>query len=281
MSTPHVHIAIIDDGHIVPRMMRWWAKGNGWSIGEFVDPDAALNYYGPYTAYAALRRRGNSKTAAWFTHYETGNGGKVNIWQEAAKGLTLRCYTSDVYAEHLWGHGAAAKVTPGIDHSLFQISKRGKRGKLPRVGLVGVGQPRKGADLLSHLPADLDLQIAGRGVWNGTPAAWVAYDDMPAFYNTLDVYLCTATIEGIPAPPLEALACGIKVAIPSGVGVMDELPEQAGIRHYEAGNGADMARALTAVLDDTVTRQELADVVSGYTIEAWCESHRTAVEGVL
>lgn len=278
----HIHLAIIDDHHIVPRMYRWLARTHGWSIGEFVMPDATLNYYGPYTAVSALRKRGHTKTAAWFTHYEEGNAGKINIWKQAAGELTLRCYTSDVYADHLRGYGATAKITPGIEHSLFQISKRSKRGKLPRVGLVGVGQPRKGADLLAHLPAaDLDIAIAGRGRWNGTLATWVAYEEMPAFYNSLDVYLCTATIEGIPAPPLEALACGIKVVIPSGVGVMDELPEQAGIRHYEAGNGADLARALTAVLDDTITRQELADVVSGYTVDAWCTSTKEALEAIL
>lgn len=278
----HIHLAIVNDYHIVPRMFRWLADAHDWSIGEYVDPGATLNYYGPYTAVAHLQKFGNTKTAAWFTHYELGNAGKMSIWQQAANDLTLRCYTADIYANHLRGYGAAAKIIPGVDHAMFKITKRPKRGKLPRVGLVGVGQPRKGADLLGSLPREsIDLTIAGRGEWKGTTAVWVNHGDMPAFYNSLDVYLCTAVIEGIPAPPLEALTCGVKVVIPSGVGIMDELPEQAGIRHYEAGNGKDMARALTAVLDDTVTRQELADVVSGYTVDAWCSSTKEALEAIL
>lgn len=275
-----VHIACYDDKHIVPRMARWLSEGNGWSLGNYTDPAADINYYMPYTMFGRYGRA-STKTAAWFTHYEVGNHAKVNIWHNAERHMGLRCYTADVYADRLLGMGVSAKVTPGVDQSHFKIKRRKSR-KKPVVGVVGVGSDRKGPELLDAITStDTKLSIAGRGYWNGHEAQWYSYEDMPAFYNGLDVYVCTATIEGIPAPPIEALACGVKVVVPIGVGAMGELPDTDGVRHYEAGDADDLKRALQQALDDDPTRSSLRDAVVDYTIDAWCESHVKALEMLL
>lgn len=271
----NVHIVCIDDGHIVPRMSRWLVDAHGWSMSERPADGADANYYLPYTAvtYGLV----DTLTVARFTHYETGNSGKTHLWRLAAERVDLRLYTADVYCDRLQAKGLTYKLTPGIDQDKFVIKDIEKaRGS---VGVAGIASPRKGAEMLEALPDEADLTVAGRGVWNETPATW--QDDMTAWYNALDVYLCTSFVEGEPMPPLEALACGTKVVIPDGVGIMDELSEQPGIRHYEAGDKVDMRRALQMALEDEPPRKTLRDAVANYTIDAWCDSHARALAKLL
>ncbi|WZB62594.1 glycosyltransferase [Achromobacter xylosoxidans] len=44
---------------------------------------------------------------------------------------------------------------------------------------------------------------------------------MPAYYNSLDLYVCPSAIEGTPNPVLEAMACGVPV-ISTDVGIVPE-----------------------------------------------------------
>jgi glycosyltransferase involved in cell wall biosynthesis len=77
-------------------------------------------------------------------------------------------------------------------------------------------------------------------------------------------------------PPLEALACGVRVVIPRGVGLLDELKDEDGIHRYKCGDVRDMARALeeAAFPDGKTDPFALRAVVSPYTVEAWTEDHR-------
>lgn len=273
----NVHIALIDDKHIVPRMMGWVAEALGWSVGAYADPKADLNYYAPYTMLLPLGGT-NTPTTGWFTHLEVGTPSKVELWELAARVITVRATASSLYARQLGAYGPTFKLTPGIDQTHFV--PKGRQRKNGRIGIVGVGQHRKWGDIGQRLLGDgVNLTAAGTG-WS-IPAEWVSYEDMPAFYHGLEAYLCTALVEGIPAPPLEALACGVKVIVPSGVGIMDELPEMEGVRHYEAGNYTDMLRALTLCLEDKCQADTLRDVVKLYTKQAWIESHQKLAEGIL
>ncbi len=266
-----VHIVCPDDRHILPRMYSWVRDSLGWSMSERPDKSADVNFYAPYLAihYGIV-----GKTAAWFTHKETGNPGKMGLWHQASNQINLPCVTSGLYLND-FGSKPVHKLTPGIDTDHFKPAGRVRSSKI--IGLVGVGQARKGNDLAARLVAQgLTVKAAGKD-WV-IPCEWVGYEDMPAFYNTIGVYVCTATIEGIPAPPLEALACGVKVVIPSGVGVMDELPETEGVRHYRAGDYDDLLRALVTVQADKVKASDLRALVSGYTVKAWCDSHADAIE---
>lgn len=278
----NVHICSIDDKHIVPRMMSWLRDSLGWSMSERPRPSATLNYYGPYLSWAAVPGVDTLK-AGWFTHYEPDTA-KGEIWQQASRIFDLRCTAANLYLDQLSTSGLTAKVTAGVDQEHFAPkTQRSKKSKLPRVGLSGVGQPRKGVALAERLTASqmkVELVAAGRD-WGEIPSTWIPYEEMPAFYNSLTVYICTAVIEGIPAPPLEALACGVKVVVPAGVGMMDELPETEGVRHYTAGDSSDLVRAVRQALADEASRETLRDVVAPYTVKAWCESHRAAVESFL
>lgn len=49
----------------------------------------------------------------------------------------------------------------------------------------------------------------------------IAFEDMPDFYRSLDVFVCTSAIEGTPNTILEAMACGIPV-VSTDVGIVSE-----------------------------------------------------------
>ncbi len=272
-----VHIACHDDGHIIPRMYRWLRDVLGWSMGPFLASESdIINYYAPYTMFGAYGRSG-SKSMAWFTHKESANAAKLSIWQNAKQHITMPLVTSPLYQQEL----NATLITPGIDQDHFK--PRGKQPGKGVVGIVGTYQPRKGPDLAAVLQKDKavkSLQIVGDD-WPGFDSLKIPYTDMPSFYCGLDLFVCTSTEEGIPAPPLEALACGIPVVIPTGVGMLDLLPDEPGIYRYEAGNEKELKTAVKAALAGKHSRNTLRDFVAPYTILAWVESHQQALETFL
>lgn len=274
---PRVHIACFDDGHIVPGMMSWLVNRLGWSMGNYLDPDpTTINYYAPYTMFA---RYGSSvgKSMAWFTHMETSNPAKMNIWQQAKQSIDLPLLTAPVYQSDLPRY---AMITPGIDHDYFKPAKK----KLPGrgiVGIVGVPQPRKGVELAQAIQG-LDVVnevVTVGGDWGYPIMKRISYSDMPEFYAGIDLLVCTSLEEGIPAPPFEALACGVPVVIPTAVGALDLLPDEFGIARYEKGNISHMLEQVHLHLDQTPNhdRSVLRDYVAPFTIDAWCESHAEAI----
>ena len=50
----------------------------------------------------------------------------------------------------------------------------------------------------------------------------IAHEDMPEYYNGIDIYVCTSRTEGTPNTVLEAMACGVPV-ISTDVGIVPEV----------------------------------------------------------
>ena len=274
---PQVHIVCYDDGHIIPRMYRWLSQVLGWSMGPFVATESdVINYYAPYTMlghYGASQ----GKSMAWFTHKETASPAKIAIWERGKQAIDYPLVTSPLYQHEL----GARLITPGIDQDHFK--PRGKQPGKGVIGVVGTYQPRKGPELaltLNGIKAAKTVRVVGDDWPSFTNSQKIPYADMPAFYCGLDLFVCTSTEEGIPAPPLEALACGIPVVIPRNVGMLDLLPDEAGIYRYEAGNEKEMATAVRAALAAKHDRNTLRDFVAPYTVGAWVESHQRVLEQI-
>lgn len=51
---------------------------------------------------------------------------------------------------------------------------------------------------------------------------FIPHDEMPTYYNEIDLYICASLNEGTPNPVLEAMACGIPV-ISTDVGIVAEV----------------------------------------------------------
>lgn len=267
--------------HILARLANALVERAGWSAGSAPDPTADVNYYFPYLEVD--RNWHDTKTAAWFTHRDDPHPGKVTKWTLAAADVDLRLTSARIYLPELETFGVSALVTPPVDCAAFDIKTRARRQK-PVVGVSGFVYPggRKGDALvkrLAHSPLAerLTLKASGRG-WD-VPTRYYPAKDLPSFYQSLDVYLCPSTIEGIPMPPLEALACGVKVVIPRYVGLLDDLPDLPGIVRYTAGDYADMERALAvAVQIDADPAALRAAVETSYTVEAWADTHAQVFE---
>ena len=176
----------------------------------------------------------------------------------------------------------AQVVTPCVDRERFTPGQK-PNNKRPVIGIAGIGQQRKGPKLIVGLfyqnIVECELTIIGRR-WP-FPHQFLEPEDVPGWYRGLDLYLCTSLIEGIPLPVLEALASDVKVVIPSGVGICDQLPEMEGIRHYKRGDGVSMLKAIQQALEDKPSEGSLRAVTDDYTIEDWCWSHRQAMEALL
>lgn len=271
-----VHIVNEDDGHVIPRMMRWLVNKYSWSMSNRIDHRADLNYYAPYTA-VALGQTGTT-TAAWFTHKEDDHRGKLSLWHRAKRLIDYPLVTSHVIKDL----NNFYVITPGIDLKHFKPGKKPSTKKAV-VGVAGIGQPRKGYDLFNSLieceeTLNIEVKVAGR-YWDR--GRWYSYEEMPDFYRSLDVFVCTSINEGIPIPPLEALACGIKTVVPRSVGMMDELAGSPGVYFYDKGNFESMCEAVLIALDDSITKKVMHESMDIYSIDAWCESHYNTFEWIL
>jgi hypothetical protein len=91
--------------------------------------------------------------------------------------------------------------------------------------------------------------------------------------------VCPSLFEANPMPPLEALACGVKVVIPKGVGLLDELPDLPGIYRYKCGNAKAMIKATEkAAFSGEVDREALRKVIlDNYTVNHWAEDHQQII----
>jgi glycosyltransferase involved in cell wall biosynthesis len=272
---------------IIPRLARQLAQGrDDWTLGEELDPAVDLNYLMVYLHGAGVEGWTHTPVGAWFSHYPTVPA-KRKSYEAMAELVDLRTTSARQYTSRLRKYGLTRMVRPPIDLEQFTIRSSGRRAVRNIVGVVGYmsEKGRKGPSLVEQLAnsqltiSTIRLRAAGKG-WPIYCQAF-PHSQMHEFYHGLQIFLCTSTTEGIPIPPLEALACGVKVVLPTGVGLLDNFKEQPGVRHYEAGNFKDMYRALERVLIDEVPEEELRSLVSRYTVKKWQVDHQKAFKAVL
>jgi len=263
---------------ILGQLARMLAEHTGWSHSDRPVEGVDLNYN---IVYIDLAQRFSDwrKTpwAAYFTHYEETTPYKVFWWQTADPLTKIKVVTTNLYNHLLSGH--IAKVPPPVRRDIFDIRDRKANSKftIGVSGYVDRTSGRKGERLAAIVASELGDEAEMVASGEGWPARCVnrSYEGLPAFYNSLDVYLCTGLVEANPMPPLEALACGVPVIIPIGVGMMDELPDIPGIFRYRAGDVLDLKRAVTLAREQVsaADREALRQTTAGYTPEAYAQAH--------
>lgn len=282
----HVVCSNSEGDSILPRISRYLRDYVGWSLSEEPDKKADINLFIPYIDYSQRFPDWNkTKTAAYFSHHDTKKQNKSEWWEYAAKRVDLRICTAKRYAEEIAHHGKSIVAHAPIDPQ-FTIQPTKVINNTFKVGVVGINykDKRKGEDLIykawKAMP-ELDWQASGRN-WPFS-SRWRNWSAMPEFYRSLDAYLCAARIEGVPMPPLEALACGTPVIVPSGVGMIDQLPDIPGIYRYKAGNHKSQIDAIkrAAKYKTKTDRYLLAHAVQEYTVSQWCKDIVGGIENVL
>src|SRR3990167_3123458 len=282
-----VHLVYNDPNgeRILERLARILVDGTDWTLSERPREDVDLNYSICYIDFAQRftdwRRR---KWAAYFSHFEPDTPYKRFWWETAEPLINIKTVTASQYGEILKGN--IVKVTPPIDKR-FEIREK-KANPRPLIGVSGFVDRhtgRKGERMVAQLAGDLGKRAEIVASGEGWPARAInrSLDGLPAFFNSLDLFLCSSLIEGIPMPPLEALACGVPVVIPQGVGMLDELPEMPGIYRFPKGDYEAMKAAVTIGLEQAkaVDREVLRAAVSHYTPANWVESHVRGFEVAL
>lgn len=267
-----------EDNSILSRKARVLVEELGWSIGSHPDPDAELNYSLPYLD--GRNTLGDLRFAAYFTHREDCLPAKVEIWKDRARKAALRITSAQQYFEDLSQYGPTAKITPPLDRKKFSPPRTLRLTEGNKIGVAGFVYKggRKGEDLLQEAVKRIGDRYEFKAIGKGWPIPTIAlpYDRLHEFYQSIDIFLCTSLIEGVPYPPLEALACGKKVVIPIGVGMMDELPDIPGIRRYKAGDIDDMIRAIESAREDSADSADLRETTSPFTVENWAQGHADA-----
>jgi len=260
-----VHIVALPDNWVIERYAKVLVRELGWTAGAVNDPQADVNYYMPYL----LLNRPHTKTAAWFTHLEEveRNPGhprsKMSRWHTAAERVDLRMCQALKYKRILEKHGPTAQAPTPVNLRHFRLPKL-------RIGVAGrvykVGR-RKGEILVRQLMETNEFSVVGAG--SGWPCPTKMYDwkDVPRWYQKLDVFLITSLVEGGPQTALEALASGVMVVGPEGVGFLDELP----IVRYKKGNFEDMLAKLREIDNLRKARRE---AVKGFSERQWAQIHR-------
>lgn len=257
----------------------------GYTISDHPDASADLNYFFPYYERDRFPEF-SGLSAGWFTHKETTREWKADLWDKLAPEFDLRLTSAEIYRAELEQYGPTAIVTVPLDREKFSPGQYQPRRAKPRLGTSGFVYPggRKGEDLFlrltqSELAQRLDIVATGEG-WAGARCQEMPYERLQHWYQGLDLYLCTSRIEGIGYGPLEAMACGITVILPRGVGVFDELPNSQFLYRYTAGDYADMERAIGEAIDETetVNAGSLRGITARFTLDAWQGEHRRAIE---
>jgi len=282
--THSVHIVVpdINMDWVIARLARYLRDKNNWTAGS--DPTAGVdvNVFMPYLMWNRSHWT-QTPSIAWFTHRETMTPAKAAAWDEAARGVTIRTSQSQLYMPGLAESGLSMWVPSPVELKKFTPVELASYGR-PRIGVAGYtyASARKGEANLARLhrehAQEWDIMAAGRG-WP-IPTVLYPWRTMQKYYRGLNVLLCTAICEGGPLPPLEALACGVPVVVPTGVGLMDELPEMAGIYHYPAGDYDAMVKAIKRALAEPGEQAELRHVVEPFSVKRWCAEFTRAVDAI-
>lgn len=276
------------DDRVIPRFCRYLSDNLGWTVAtRKIDPAADVIYLSAYFESQILRSWPGRPVVAYFTHKETQprpDNAKARLFMSMAKKVDLRIATAGMYANQLVDFGPTAQINPPVERHRFVIPKR-KVGKRLVCGFSGYSYSngRKGESLARQLirsspGRSVDWQASGRG-WPVLTRRY-RWADMPTFYQSLDILVITATVEGVPMPPLEVLSCGGSVVVPNGVGLLDELPDTLGIHRYKRGSIDSLTKALDKAIKarPTVDKGALRATTEPYSILAWCEQHRQAFE---
>lgn len=288
MTKANVVVSRPEADRILPRLSRYLRNNLGWSLSERPDPLAQWNYFMPYIEFTQRFSDFNAtKTAAYFSHYDPHNPTKALWWDIAAERVDLRIVTAPMYYDLVAPTGPTVLIPAPVD-PIYSVGINNRRGAKRIVGVSGFtySDGRKGEGLVglvahSERGQRYTWKAAGRG-WP-VPTKGYPWDAMPAFYRSLDIYLCAAQVEGVPLPPLEALACGIPVVIPIGVGYLDELPDDVAIVRYDLEGGAE---AVASALDELSNRLDnhiieprmVAKLVSRFTPDQWAALHLDAFQ---
>lgn len=117
----HVIAQRLEKERILPRLANSLVNGTSWTISDKPDDNADINYFFPYLELERYPNFDKTPIAAWFTHLDTAQPEKIEMWKRAAKRCDIRFVSARLYYDDLKKYGATYLVTPPLDLKLFDI----------------------------------------------------------------------------------------------------------------------------------------------------------------
>ncbi len=277
------------DDRVLPRFARYLADRLGWTLTAAPTKSEIIYLMGYFEGQLFSQWPTGTPVVAYFTHREEEPPGndKAKLFDAIAVHSQLRVAMCKLYADLLSQYGPTIQPPLPLERDRFVIAGKGAETaplrRRPIVGFSGYTYKnhRKGDDLVTSVVRSpvgqrVDWVASGRG-WP-VPTKRYTWAQMPSFYQGLDVLVCPSRVEGGPMPVLEALACGVRVVIPRGVGILDELPDAPGIHRYVRGNAAGLVQALEAAISQPFDREALRAATAKYSVQAFCDVHAKEFE---
>ncbi len=206
--------------------------------------------------------------------------------------------TVEAPSEMFSGQPNMVVIRPGIDADIFKpTSGEHRAGRILAVGRL---LPRKGYDVLiraigrvvkscpsAHLllvgsgPHERALQTLARDLGidsSVTFAGNVSRMELIGLLQSAEVFCHPARWESFfPAAPLEAMACGLPMAV-SSAGALPELVGDFAGRIHQPGDDAELAESLLEILTSRELRNAFgraarAQIVAHFTWDGMCDSY--------
>ena len=284
MTKVHIVCRNYNDDRVLPRFARHLANGTGWSLGKSGDKHADVNYLMGYFEDQKLgKARGKTDVISYMTHYEEGTA-KGRLYDKVASTARVRIAMNEGQRDHLEKFGATEVLPLPLERDRFTLAER--HNKRPAIGFSGFTyhSGRKNASAAERLTQALQNDVEFKASGRGWPCAMKRYkwQDMPGFFQSIDIYVCTATLEGGPMTTLEALATGAVVVIPDSVGIHPQIPDTPGIFKYRTGDYTDLELATEQAIDfvkhGKLDRQELRAATHPHSVEAWVTANVALME---
>jgi glycosyltransferase involved in cell wall biosynthesis len=278
----------------VPSRIRELARQTG------VDVVHAHGYKADVYAYLAMKKSSTplvSTSHGWIDHDIS-----VRLYGKLDR-FILRSYSgvvavSNAVKQQLLGAGVSEGnirlIRNGIDLRAFQESSRSQQTHNETdcplsVGLVGRLSQEKGVDLFLQAATEVLLElphtkffVVGDGPLRielesliehlgiaGSASLLGRKDDMPSFYNSLDLLVSASRQEGLPIALLEGMASGLPL-VATAVGAVPTLvqTDRTGIL-VPANNVKALAKAISRLLLDTSLRKRFGTAARALIAEEY------------
>lgn len=161
-----------------------------------------------------------------------------------------------------------------VDTELFKPRNRVSEGPL-RVGaaLATTAHPaRKGVPLLSKIVGMIrgrdDMVFDPRAIRGPMNSFGLPFDQMPSYFDEVDVLVCTAFSEGGPLPPLQAGACEVPT-ISTRCGHMPEFVIDGETGFLVDADPDEFMRILSSLSEDRGMLQRIGSASRQHVIDHW------------
>jgi glycosyltransferase involved in cell wall biosynthesis len=238
--------------------------------------DAVVANFGPTTFPVKLSGAGRARQYYLVQHDETRFFSKLSLehWLvrmsyggfPEGRFMTVSTWLQEMIKERT-GH-AASIIPPGIDHEVYR-----PRTRMPHAGkqVLFLARPARwrGIDIFleamkavcKELP-DTRLVAAGkldRPLDTSLPIEYVFPPDeeLAAMYSSADCYVLPSLLEGLPVPPLEAMACAGAVVVTDCKGTRDYAIDGENCLVVPPGDPDAMAKAVIRILTDSTLNERL------------------------